>query len=109
MNRLTDKQWLEVVRQHWAVENQCHGTWDTAFKEDDRPWINSEPQGTLVVMLLRRMAFNLLALFRSVTQRCEERRATPWKDIMRWMHSAVIAIQMHEMESLRSRPALAGG
>lgn len=108
MNRLTDKQWLRVVRQHWAVENHCHGTWDTAFEEDDRPWIKNEPQGTLVVMLLRRMAFNMLALFRSVTQRSEERRRTPWRDIMRWMHHAVIGIQGHELASLRARPAIGG-
>ena len=38
------------------MENQCHGTWDTVFEEDDRPWIKNEPQGTLVVMLLRRVA-----------------------------------------------------
>ncbi|HUU00704.1 MAG TPA: ISAs1 family transposase [Myxococcota bacterium] len=108
MNRLTDEQWLKIIRQHWAVENHCHGTWDTAFEEDDRPWIKNEPQGTLVVMLLRRMAFNMLALFRSVTQRSEERRRTPWRDIMRWMHNAVIGIQGHEIASLRARCALGG-
>jgi len=108
MNRLTDEQWLKIVRQHWAVENHCHGTWDMAFEEDDRPWIRNAPRGTLVVMLLRRMAFNMLALFRSVTQRSEERRRTPWRDIMRWMHNAVIGIQGHEIESLRARCALGG-
>lgn len=108
ITRLTDEQWLRVVREHWAVENQCHGTWDTVFEEDDRPWIKNEPQGTLVVMLLRRMAYNLLALFRSVTQRSEERRRTPWRDIMRWMNQAVVGIQGHELASLRARPGVGG-
>jgi len=107
-DKLTEAQWLEVVRQHWAVENQCHGTWDVAFEEDDRPWITNDPQGTLVVMLLRRMAFNMLALFRSVTQRSEEKRRTPWKDIMRWMHHAAVGIEVQELCSLRPRNAGVG-
>lgn len=108
MGGLTKEQWLRVVRQHWAVENQCHGTWDVTFEEDDRPWIKNDPQGTLVVMLLRRMAFNLLALFRSVTQRSAEKRRTPWKDIMRWMHTAVVGIEIQELSSLRARKIGAG-
>jgi predicted transposase YbfD/YdcC len=103
MDRLSKKQWLRVVREHWAVENQCHGTWDTAFEEDDRPWIRMNPQGTLVVMLLRRMAYNLLTLFRSVTQRSEELRQTPWKDIMRWMMQAVIMLNEQDVATLRRR------
>ena len=45
----------------------------------------------VVVMLLRRIAYNMLALFRTVTQRSEERRQTPWRDIVRWLYQAVIA------------------
>jgi len=108
MNGLAKEQWLRVVRQHWAVENQCHGTWDMAFEEDDRPWIKNEPRGILVVMLLRRMAFNMLALFRSVTQRSWERRRTPWRNIMRWMHHAVTGIEEQELDSLRVRKAGVG-
>jgi len=103
--RLSKKQWLRVVREHWAVENQCHGTWDTVFEEDDHPWICMDPQGTLVVMLLRRMAYNLLALFRSVTQRSEELRQTTWKDIMRWMVQAVLMLNEEDISSLRTRKA----
>jgi len=83
-------------------------TWDMAFEEDDRPWIRNAPRGTLVVMLLRRMAFNMPALFRSVTQRSEEKRRTPLKDIMRWMHHAVVGIEVQELGSLRPRNAGVG-
>jgi hypothetical protein len=79
-----------------------------AFEEDDRPWIKNEPRGALVVMLLRRMAFNMLALFRSVTQRSEEKRRTPWRDIMRWMHHAVVGIGAQQVGTLRPRKAGAG-
>ena len=104
---LTDGQWLYVVRQHWAVENQCHNTWDTAFEEDGRPWIVCDPQGTLVVALLRRLAYNMLALFRSVSQRSEQRRQVPWKELMRWMYNALIGARQDDLVGLRARQGAA--
>ena len=89
--RLTMDQWLLVVRRHWNVENQCHHTWDTAFEEDAHPWMRSHPRAIVVLKLLRRMAYNLLALFRGMTQRSDERRQTPWKTIIRWTRNALIA------------------
>jgi len=102
---LSAAQWLLVVRRHWAVENNCHHTWDTVFGEDDRPWIEKGPQGMVVVMLLRRIAYNMLALFRTVTQRSEERRKTPWRDIVRWLYQAVIASTAEDVDGLRAREA----
>jgi hypothetical protein len=101
--RLSHEQWLLVVRRHWAIENNCHHTWDTAFREDERPWIEKDPRGMLVVMLLRRVAYNMLALFRSVTQRSEERRATPWKDILRWVYQALFSATVADSNGLRAR------
>jgi hypothetical protein len=43
--------------------NQCHQTWDTAFREDDKPWVVKDPKGAVVLMLLRRLNYNALALF----------------------------------------------
>ncbi len=88
--RMSADQWLFVVRCHWAVENTCHNTFDTAFAEDDRPWITAHPKGMVNVLLLRRIAFNIVTLFRSVTQRSEERRLAPWKDLLRWFYNAMI-------------------
>ena len=102
---LTAAQWLLVVRRHWGAENNCHHTWDTVFEEDDRPWIEKDPQGMVVMMLLRRIAFNMLALFRTVTQRSEERRQTPWRDIVRWLYQAVIAATDEDVDGLRAREA----
>lgn len=104
---LTDVQWLTLVRAHWGVENNCHHTWDTAFAEDDHPWIKADPKGTVVVMLLRRLAYNILALFRGVTQRSEERRQTPWRDLLRWFYNTVIAANAADVERLRSRETVA--
>lgn len=104
---LSADQWLLLVRLHWGVENNCHNTWDTAFQEDDKPWIRSDPQGMLVCLLLRRLAYNMLALFRSVTQRCEERRFTPWKDLLRWVYNTMISATAQHTAGLRTRKAVA--
>ena len=103
---LTDDQWLRVVRNHWWVENGCHQVWDKIFREDERPWIQAGEgscQGTVVVMLLRRLGFNLLSLFRSVTQRSEERRQMPWKDLMRRVYNTLIAATRADTAALRPR------
>ena len=107
-DHLSDKQWLYMIRQHWAIENQCHNTWDTVFKEDDRPWINSDPKGTVVVMLLRRLAYNMLALFRSVSQRSALRRQMPWRDLIRAMYNAMISLSGSDLAGLRARPSTTG-
>jgi hypothetical protein len=107
---LTAEQWLRLVRNHWWVENGCHQIWDKIFREDERPWIQAGEgscQGTVVVMLLRRLGFNLLALFRSVTQRSDEKRQMPWKDLMRRVYNTLIAATATDTAALRPRKALA--
>jgi len=89
--RFTKDQWLELIRRHWNVENNCHNIWDRIYREDDRVWIR-EPKGMLVVQLLRRFAYNLLALFRSVTQRSAKKREMPWKTLMRELYKALLTI-----------------
>jgi len=106
---LTDEQWLLLVRRHWGVENDCHQSWDKIFREDAKPWIEAgegASQGTVAVMLLRRIGYNLLALFRSVTQRSEERRQMPWKDLVRRVYNTLIAAAAVDTEGLRHRDAL---
>ena len=93
----SDRQWLEVVRRYWAsVESGCHQVADVALQEDKRPWLTKDDQGMLAILLLRRVAYNMLALFRRVTQRSEERRRVPWADLMRWAYNALmIATERH--------------
>jgi hypothetical protein len=109
LDALTPEQWLYAFRAHWGVENQCHHTWDTAFAEDNHPWIEADPKGMVAVLLLRRMAYNLLALYRSVTQRSEEQRHTPCKTVMRWVYNLLIAAQPADLEGLRERKVAAAG
>jgi hypothetical protein len=107
LDRLSSKNWLQLSRLRWGVENQGHHTLDVAFSEDRRPWITTDPTGMVAVLLLRRLAYNLLALFRAVTQRSDERRRTPWKDLMRWMYNALVGATDEQLAGLRARTLVA--
>ncbi len=98
--RLTPPQWLLLVRSHWGVESSHH-TLDTAFAEDDRPWIEADPQGMLAVLLLRRIAYTLLALYRSVTLRSDEGRATRWKALLQSVRDVLVAAAEEQLAGLR--------
>jgi hypothetical protein len=99
---LTGDQWLTIIRRRWAVENECHNLWDTAFAEDKRPWILL-PKGMVVVMLLRRLTSNLLALYRSVTTRAEHKRKQPWPQLLRAISTALLQATKEAMAGLRRR------
>lgn len=110
-DELTPEQWSRVTRGHWGVENNCHHTWDAVMREDDRRWIEADPRASLVVMMLRRVAYNLATLYRSVTLRSAPTQLTPWRTLLRWIHNALIAATERHTEGLRQRklpdPALA--
>jgi hypothetical protein len=103
MNELSAAQWLLLVRSHWGVENNCHHTFDTVFREDEHPWIERCPKATVVVMVLRRIAYSILTLFRSVTQRSEERRHMPWRELVRCVYNTLISLT----EQMLGRPMTA--
>jgi hypothetical protein len=106
-SRLTTAQWMLLVRSHWGVENQNHHTLDTAFAEDDRPWIKADANGMLAVLMLRRIAYTLLALFRSVTLRSDESRAIRWKALLAWVRDALITATPDHLLNLRVREVCA--
>jgi hypothetical protein len=99
--RLTPAQWLLLVRSHWGVENNGHHTLDTAFAEDDRPWIAADANGMLAVLLLRRIAYTLLALYRAVTLRSGEGRATRWKALLQSVRDVLVAATEDQLAGLR--------
>jgi len=101
--QLSPQQWLSAVRAHWGVENNNHHTLDTVFEEDDRPWIVADPKAMVVVAVLRRIAYSILTLYRSVTQRGEEQRATPWRDLLRWFAQTLLMTTAEQLRSLRPR------
>jgi len=100
-DRLTAAQWLLLIRRRWAVENECHNTFDTIFREDKRPWVML-PQGMVVVMMLRRIAYNLLSLFRSVTLRAD-RGTRPWKTLLADVYMTLLVAEARHLDALRRR------
>jgi hypothetical protein len=101
--RLTPTQWLRLARSHWGVENNNHHTFDAPFAEDDRPWIEADANGMLAVLLLRRIAYTLLTLFRSATQRSDDHRAIRWRALLAWVRDALVAAGPEHITGLRAR------
>ena len=100
---LSPEDWLQLIRRYWGVENGPHFTLDVALQEDDHPWIEADPQGALVVALLRRVAYNLLTLFRAVTLRGELSRITPWKTVLNWFRLALETAMDSDLVGVRVR------
>ena len=96
-------QWLHLVRMHWRVENDVHKTLDVALHEDEHPWFR-DPHGMLVAKLLRRIAYDILALYRSVTLRGETKGILPWNDLLAWMRTALVAASDEDLAGLRWIP-----
>jgi hypothetical protein len=110
-SELSPDKWLELIVLRWGVETS-HQILDTAFEEDKRPWISKDAQGALAVMLLRRVVYTILTLYKSVTQRSEENRMEPWRRLMEWLKDALKWANPEDVEGLRTRvfavpPALA--
>jgi hypothetical protein len=104
-DRLTAAQWMHVIRAHWGVET-THQILDTALLEDDHPWIESNPRAAYVLAVLRRIAYTMLALFRSVTQRSELRRAVPWKHLLQDIFLTLVTLPPEHLLGLRRRACL---
>ena len=99
-DRFSSEQWLRIVRWHWRVENDCHKVWDVSFEEDDRPWMKAAG-GMLVIQILRRVAYNILVLYRNVSRRGKRRAEIPWQDLFDWMRLALTAATAAHVEGLR--------
>ena len=80
-----------------------------AIEEDERPWIRDDPRAMCVVLTLRRLAYTLLARFRAVSQRSAEKRATPWKELLRAVQLALLTAHPEPLRGLKHRPVAAPG
>lgn len=103
LSRLAAAQWLLAARRHWGVET-THPILDVSFREDDRPWIESNPRATAVVIVLRRIAYTLVALWRFVTLRDDEQRARPWRAILREVSVALLTATERQLAPLPPAP-----
>ena len=101
-SRLRSEQWLRLVVMRWGVET-CHQILDVAFQEDKRPWFTKDMQGALAIALLRRLVFTVMTLFRSRTQRSEEKRLAPWRELFEDMMDAMKMATEAQVAGLRQR------
>lgn len=111
-DELSPEKWLELVISRWGVET-AHQILDCAFEEDKHPWITKDANGTLVMMLLRRLVYTMMTLYKSVTIRSEETRQTmTWRELMEEIRDTLEWARHSALEGLRQRvfaipPALA--
>ncbi len=96
------RQWLELHVLRWGVET-AHGILDTAFEEDNRPWIRKDAQGNLVIQILRRVAYTLMTLYKHVTLRNEEESRQPWRKQLEWVKEMLKWSNPEEVMNLRPR------
>jgi len=103
-DRLSANQWLTVVRRHWAVES-THQVLDVTFEEDERPWVLHNPRLTATIMILRRIGYSLLTIFRSVTQRSDHRRQEPWRVLLARIRDTLLLATDVALAGVRRRKA----
>jgi hypothetical protein len=103
-DRLSPQQWLTVICRHWAVET-THQILDDAFKEDDRPWVTHNPRLTTLIMILRRIGYTLLTIFKHVTQRSEPRQSEPWRVLLSRVRDAMLLATDAIVDGMRRRSA----
>ena len=69
------KEFLEVIRSHWAIENSLHYVKDVAFQEDfNRMRTKQIP---VVTSLLRSLAINLLNI-NKISNKTQARKLFAW-------------------------------
>jgi len=110
-SELSADKWLKLIVLRWGVE-VAHQILDCAFEEDKHPWITSNANGALVVMLLRRLVYTIMTLYKSVTLRAEDNQEMTWRDLMKQIEETLKWAQANAVECLRPRtfavpPALA--
>lgn len=99
---LDPQRWLELVVMRWGVETS-HQILDTVFAEDARPWFKKDAQGALVLMLLRRIVYTVLTLFKARTQRSEDKRQVPWRELFEDIRDALKMATDPDVMGLRRR------
>jgi len=94
--RLKAQHCLALVRGHWRIENELHGTLDLQWQEDYGRWVR-RGQGLPVCALLRVLAFNLLALLRAVHLRSDAAHHVTWRRLRDWVRDALIWFALEDV------------
>jgi len=99
---LTPEKWLELIVLRWGVET-VHQILDCAFEEDRHPWITKDANGALVVMLLRRLVYTMMTLYKSVTLRSDQHREMTWPELITQIADTLEWAPDSVLEGLRPR------
>jgi hypothetical protein len=86
-HKIRGRHILGVVRGHWRIENELHGTLDIQLREDD-PWWVRRGYGLINTGLLRVVAYNLLAIARAVHLR--RSKLPGWQELRDWLRDAIV-------------------
>lgn len=86
-HRIRGQRILTLVRAHWRIENNLHGTLDLQLREDDKGWVR-RGYGLINTGLLRAMAYNILAIARAVHLR--RQRLISWQQLRDWLRDALV-------------------
>jgi len=86
-HKIRGKLILTLIRSHWRIENELHGTLDIHMREDD-PWWVRRGYGLINTGLLRAIAYNLLAIARAVHLRRD--KLIGWQQLRDWLRDAII-------------------
>ena len=89
VGRLDGKQLIGLMRAHWRIENDFHGSLDIQWQEDHGLWVR-RGKGLPVVAILRAIAYNLLVLMRAVHLRSIESRAIHWQSLRDLVRDAML-------------------
>jgi predicted transposase YbfD/YdcC len=104
---LTAWQLLRLVRLHWGIENDCNWTFDVQFGEDAGAWCTLN-KATLVLGVLRMIAYNILQWLRKVHVQVERERVAntprPWRSVFELVHRYLVGTGNGLLQSL-ARPA----
>ena len=99
LDALNGAQWATMIRRRWAVENECHNTFDRILREDDRPWVRA-PEAMVNVMLLRRISYTILALHR-VRRAASDGERPSWTAVLHNFYVALITATATTIAGLR--------
>ena|GEM_PF-1562990 len=92
-------QWATIIRRRWAVDNECHNTFDRILREDDRPWVRA-PEAIVNVILLRRIAYTILALHR-VRRSASDGERPSWTAVLHTFYVALSTATATTIAGLR--------
>ena len=86
--RLSPREIVTLVRNHWAVENDCFHSLDAQWREDRYPWCG-RGKAILAAAMLRVLAYNLVQSLRK--RRLRRKRPKigdtvpwSWRPVFRW-------------------------